>query len=405
MQNRTRALRTVLPLAATALLLSGCALAGGDSATEDSSAIGVDAEAKTLEIGAFVPETGPVPSYKLIAHGAKAYFDWANANGGVDGWTINYTQIDDGYDPARSLAATKELVQKNHIFALVAPIGTPTNSSVQPYAVAEGLPVVGAVGGDPTMAEQENYFVLLPNYHNEAKLDVTYAVEELGAKKVAVLYENDDLGKPALAGAKEAVEALGVELVAEEAFNVADTDLTAQITKAKEAGADVTVVWGSNSNVSTAVTTANRLGFETQIFAPFYVADPTTYDLAGDALDGTMFGSWLLPTTDDAESVQAYVEQMTEDGKTSEIGVFSLNGWTNAALFAAGLEKALESGETPTREGLVEALSGFENVPVGGAPSVTFSPGNHVGTRSLSIIQASDGSFTAITDEPIPFPK
>ncbi|MGM7697789.1 ABC transporter substrate-binding protein [Microbacterium sp. A84] len=403
MKNRNRALRAAAPLTLAALLLSSCAFAGGAEPLEAGAEQGVDIEAKTIEIGSFVPETGPVPSYKLIAEGSKAYFDWLNANGGLDGWTINYTQIDDGYDPARSLAATKELVQKNQIFALVAPIGTPTNSAVQPFAVAESLPVVGAVGGDPSMAEQENYFVLLPNYYDEAKLDTIFGVEELGATKVAVLYENDDLGKPALQGVKDAVEELGVELVAEEAFNVSDTDLTAQMTKAKEGGAELTVVWGSNSNIATAVTTAERLGFETQMFAPFYTADPTTYALAGDALDGTMFGSWLLPTTDDNASVQAYVEQMTADGNADEIGVFSLNGWTNAALFAAGLEKSLETSDSPTRAGLLEALSGFEEVSVGGAPAVTFSPGNHAGTRSLSIIQAGDGAFATITDETIPF--
>ena len=404
MKQKSRVASVAVSFAATSFLLSACALSGGQTSQSGGADPGVDVGAKTVNIGAFVPQTGPVPSYKLIAEGAKAYFDWANANGGVDGWKINYTQLDDGYDPARSLAAARELVDKHHIFALVAPIGTPTNSAVQPYAIAQNLPVVGPVGGDPTMAALPNYFVLLPNYYDEAKLDTTYGVKSLGAKKIAVLYENDDLGKPALQGVKDAVSELGVDLVAEEAFNVKDTDLTAQITKAKEAGADLTVVWGSNGNVSTAVTTADRLGFDTQFFAPFFTADPSTYALAGPALDGTMFGSWLLPTTDPSDSVQeAYVKQMTSAGQSGDIGVFSLNGWTNAALFAVGLQKTVADGGTPTRQGLYDALDGLSDQAVGGAPSVTFSAGNHAGTRSLSIIQAGNNAFTTLTPEPIPF--
>ncbi len=398
--DSVHAVRAMVPLAAVALLLSGCGLAAATDPGGPSA--GVDTAKKTVEIGAFVPETGPVPSYKLIAEGARAYIDWVNANGGVNGYKINYTQLDDGYDPARSLADAKQLVEQSHVLALVAPIGTPTNAAVQPYAVAQKLPVVGAVGGSPDMAQQDNYFVLLPNYHDEAHLDVSYGVDELGKKRIAVLYENDDLGKPALEGAKAAAQEKGVKVVATAAFNVSDTDLTAQITQAKNAGADLTVVWGSNSNVATAVTTAKRLGFDTQFFAPFYTADPSTYKLAGSALDDTLFGSWLLPTSDDSPSVRAYNEQMKADGHGDDIGVFSLNGWTNAALFAAGLDKATKNGEEPTRESLIAALSTFDGVAVGATPSVTFTPGDHVGTRSLSIIKATGGDFTTVTSKPIP---
>lgn len=386
-------------VAGAALMAVGLAACGVSGSANESTA-GVDTETNTIALGSFIPETGSVPDYKLIASGSGAYFDWVNENGGINGWTFDYKQVDDGYDPARSLSATRRLVEDVDVFALVAPIGTPTNSAVKDYAVEQDLPVVGAVSGDPELPGLENYFILLPNYFDEARLDVTYAVEELGTERIAILYQNDDLGKPALEGAKEAAEQLGVEIVAEEAFNVSDTDLTAQITKARDAEADLTLVWGSNSNVATAVTTAERLGFDSQIFAPFYTADPTTYELAGEALEGTMFGSWLLPTTDDA--VSDYLAQMEKSGKEGEVGVFSLNGWTNAALFGVAFEKITDGGKAPTREALLEALTAFSEVPVGGAPAVTFTAEDHSGTRALSIVLAEDGDFVATTD-PIPF--
>lgn len=386
----------------TAITLTACGLSSGETESSGDTDPGVNLETKTINIGSFVPETGPVPNYKLIATGSKAYADWVNANGGINGWKLEYSQLDDGYDPARSLSVTRELVERKDVFALVAPIGTPTVAAVVDYAVKQELPVIGAVSGQPELPGLENFFILLPNYFDEAKLDVTYAAEELGATKVAVLYQNDDLGKPALEGAKAAVEELGLELVTEASFNVSDTDLTAQITQARDAGADVTLLWGSNGNVATGVTTAERLGFETQFFAPFYTADPTTYELAGDALDGTMFGSWLLPTSDQSESVVAFKEQMDSAGKSGELGVFSMNGWTNAALFGAGLEKITADGATPTRQALIDALSEFTDVPVGGSPAVTFTKDNHAGTRSLTVVQAGDETFKALTD-PIPF--
>jgi branched-chain amino acid transport system substrate-binding protein len=393
---------TALVGVALAALVAGCGVTdtGANESTPDTA--GIDHDNKTASIGSFIPETGPVPSYKLIAEGSKAYFDFVNANGGINGYTFDYTQVDDGYDPSKSFAAARRLVRDHDIFSLVAPIGTPTNAAVQPFAEKEGIPVIGPVSGDPEIRTLPNYFALLPSYVDEAKLVTTYAVEELGAERVVVMYENDDLGKPALEGAKEALESVGMKLAASIAFNVSDTDLTAQITKAKQANADATLIWGSNSNVATAVTTAERIGFDTQFFAPFYVADPQTYELAGDALDGTMFGSWLLPSTSDEGSIPDYRDAMAKYGRESDIGVFSLNGWTNAALFGEAFREITGGGEDPTREALLEALEAFDERAVGAAPEVTFSDGDHNGTKSLSIIQADGGEFTAIT-EPIPF--
>jgi branched-chain amino acid transport system substrate-binding protein len=375
-------------------LLGGCGLSDTDKADAPSS------DDKVIHIGSFVPQTGPVPSYKLIAEGSKTYFDQINDAGGINGYTFKFDQVDDGYDPARSLAATKRLVQDD-VFALVAPIGTPTNSAVKPYAIQQKLPVIGPVSGDPEIKTLPNYFSLLPNYHDEAALVTNYVAGTMKKTKVAVLYENDDLGKPALAGAKEALKALNLQPVAEVAFNVADTDLTAQVTKAKQAGAEATILWGSNTNLATALTAGQKTGFTTQWIAPFYAADPNTYTLTGNLLDGTVFGSWLLPSS--ADQVANYRTAMEKAGHKNDVGVFSLNGWTNAALFGEAVKTATTGGAKLTKDSLLNALAtGFNARAVGGAPQVTFDAANHNGTRSLSIIQAGGGTFKAIT-EPIPF--
>src|SRR6516162_6557698 len=78
--------------------------------------IGVDAAAKTVTVGGFTPVTGPVPFYAILTRAADAYFKSVNERGGIKGWKINYVTLDDGYDPARSVAAARRLVEENHIF-------------------------------------------------------------------------------------------------------------------------------------------------------------------------------------------------------------------------------------------------------------------------------------------------
>ena len=84
--------------------LAPWAAASSYAAGED---IGIDAATKTITIGAFTPVTGPVPFYAILTHAADAFFRHANESGGVRGWRIKYVTLDDGYDPARSVAVAR----------------------------------------------------------------------------------------------------------------------------------------------------------------------------------------------------------------------------------------------------------------------------------------------------------
>ncbi len=115
------------PLCAAALAAS-CVSATSSGAAEP----GIDEANKVVTIGAFTPVTGPVPFYAILTHAAEAYYRNLNESGGIDGWTINYVTKDDGYDPARSVAVTRQMVEDDGIFALSASIGTATNVAVLP---------------------------------------------------------------------------------------------------------------------------------------------------------------------------------------------------------------------------------------------------------------------------------
>src|SRR5690606_26275789 len=126
-------------------------------------------------------------------HAADAYYRNLNEQGGIDGWTVNYVTKDDGYDPARSVAVTRQLVEDDGIFALSASVGTATNVAVLSYAREVGLPVVSPIGGATAFFVEPNVFPLLPDYGWSVASDLDYAVNTLGLKKIALLWENDEL--------------------------------------------------------------------------------------------------------------------------------------------------------------------------------------------------------------------
>ncbi|MAS04981.1 MAG: ABC transporter substrate-binding protein [Ahrensia sp.] len=366
--------------------------------------VGIDEANKVVKVGAFTPITGPVPFYAILTHASEAYFMNLNDNGGIDGWTVDFITKDDGYDPARSVAVTRQFVEDDKVFALAAPLGTATNVAVLPYAAEVGLPIIGPVGGASAFFTADHVFPLLPDYGWSAASSLDFAVNDLGKKKVALLWENDELGKSAKRGFDLYMKDLGMEPVESISFDVKTTSFSAHIRRVANSGAEVVVLFGSNANLAAALKDADRQGVEVDWMAPFFTADPSTLKLAGDLLDGVYFSSWLLPVASDEPEVVSYRESVDKYFPKDPKGVLGLNGWSNAALFHVGFKALLDSGEEITRENLIKAMNGLKDERVGGARGVTFEPGDHRGTRQEGIIQYKDGEFV-LAREFQPYPS
>lgn len=359
--------------------------------------IGVDAAAKTVTIGGFTPITGPVPFYAILTHAADAYFKSVNEAGGIKGWKVNYVTLDDGYDPARSVAVVRRLVEEDHIFALVAAVGTATNVAVIPYAKEKGLAMIGPIGGASAFFAEPNIFPLLPDYGWSAASNAEFAVNDLKLKKIALLWENDELGRSAKRGFDLFMEAKKLTAAESVPFEVKTTDFTPHIRRVANAEADAAILFGSNANLAAALKAADRQGVKLTWFAPFFTADPSTYKLTGDLLNGVYFSSWLLPVDSAEPEIKAYREAVTKYYPNDPVGVFGLNGWSNAALFGSIFGALVDSGKPITRANLIEAGNSLSNAAVGGARKVTFTGSDHRGTRQEAILKAQ-GSFAMVRD-------
>ena len=192
--------------------------------------------------------------------------------------------------------------------------------------------------------------------------------------------------------------------MADASFDVAQTDLSAQIQRVTAANAEVILLFGSNAHLASGLRAASRVGWKGNWFAPFFTADPTTYDLTGDLLEGVFFSSWLLPVDSDRESIALYRRIVPKYYPNDKLGVFGLNGWSGASLFALAFDKLLSSGKDLTRENLIGVLNTLDGVTAGAADKITFEKGDHRGTRQEAMIQAKGRKFVLAQDFQ-PYPK
>ena len=168
-----------------------------------------------IVLGQSAAFTGPAAQLGIQFHaGAKLWFERVNDAGGINGRRIEIKKMDDGYEPERCLANTKQLIDDG-VFALFGYIGTPTSLAALPVIKSSQIPFVapftGAMGLREPMAR--NVFHLRASYNDETAL-IVKQLTNLGLKKIAVFYQNDAYGKAGLDGVTLALSKLDLKPVA-----------------------------------------------------------------------------------------------------------------------------------------------------------------------------------------------
>src|SRR6266542_1977115 len=206
MHDRTvRRVALVVPLL-VALLAAACGSAttppAATSATTAATAKPIVPGVTDTEVvvGSWGPQDGPAGAYGAIDRTLDAYFKMINDQGGINGRKIRFIYENDSYQPAKTVAAVKKLVEEDKVFALCGGLGTAHNAAVMDYLVSNNVPHVWPATGTTALAEplKKNIYAVQLNYTTEATLATQYALDTMGTKKIAVFYQNDAFGKEGL---------------------------------------------------------------------------------------------------------------------------------------------------------------------------------------------------------------
>ena len=323
----------------------------------------VGVSATEIKLGMTLPMTGTASlGYNKIPGAAKAYFDYLNANGGINGRKITLVVKDDRYVPTEAVAKTNELILKDKVMALLAPLGTANvkavASSVNPGR--RGIPVLFVNTGFSGFADKKKYpttYTVLPSYIMEAKIMGEYIKDNFAGKKIGLLYQDDDFGIDALAGFKTA----GVNFAVRVPYASGSQSATAAagwITKFKAAEADVVILFGVSSATSAMLGTAAQLRYAPQWMLGSVGGDATTIRATGVppvVLNGAIGFSPVPATTDmKDEYVKFFSDIYAKAVPGSPFDLNVLLGMNTAFMTAQALKAA---GSNPTRKSLINAIN------------------------------------------------
>jgi len=238
-----------------------------------------------IVLGMQLPQTGAAsPGYNKIDDAARAYFDYVNSKGGVNGRSIKLVAKDDTYKAGVTINTARELINNDKIFAFFGSVGTQTHLAVVKDINRRGIPDLFVNSGysgfytDPK--KYPNTFGGLGTYTVEAKILGKYLKEKYADKKIGILYQSDDFGRNALAG----LTAAGLKFEAKKtsASFIAGTQgsigLGTQIGQMKANGVDIVIIAAVSSATAVAYATAAALSYKPTKWAVISVgADATTF--------------------------------------------------------------------------------------------------------------------------------
>src|SRR5882762_8803243 len=195
-----------------------------------------------IRIGNIVAYSGPVSSLGVIAKIEDAYFRKINDEGGINSRKIKFISYDDAYSPPKSVEQARKLVESDEVLLIFNPIGTPSNVAIQKYLNARKVPQLFVGTGATRWNDPKDFPWTMgwqPNYQNEGRIYAKYLLTEKPDAKIAILYQNDDLGKDYLKGLKDGLGQKVSMIVAEEGYETSEPTVDSHIVNLKSSGADV----------------------------------------------------------------------------------------------------------------------------------------------------------------------
>ncbi|MBV8029896.1 MAG: ABC transporter substrate-binding protein, partial [Betaproteobacteria bacterium] len=167
-----------------------------------------------IVLGQSVALSGPAAQLGIqMRNGLKAYFDFVNERGGVNGRRIELVTLDDGYEPGRTVPNTKKLINEDRVFALIGYVGTPTSVPVVPIISEAKVPFIGPFTGAEALRQPFNRYIfhVRASYYDETDKIVEQVIST-GGKKVAVFYQDDAYGQAGLKGTELAMTKRGFKI-------------------------------------------------------------------------------------------------------------------------------------------------------------------------------------------------
>ncbi len=355
-------------------LALGWALAGGVQSAE-------------VVVGQVAPLSGVLASTgKQMVLGAKIYFDWVNAQGGIHGASIRQEVLDDGYKVPDTVRLARELLAKPEVVALFGFAGTANITQLLQDGVLEqgGAALVAPYTGGESLRSPYNpwIFHVRAGYVDETE-HMVQQLTTLGMNRIAVMYQDDGFGKSGLAGVEAAMAKRGLALVATAPYERNTDQVDAAAQAILKADVHAVIMIAVNKPAAAFVKRFRELGGGAQLYNISVVDPAEIVKIAGLKYAHGLGISQVVPYPyrPQLPVVREYQQLLKTYAPDAEVNYTSFEEFLGAKVLVEALRRA---GPQPTRAKVVKALESMHQYDLGGL-TLGYGPKNRIGSRQVEV--------------------
>lgn len=361
--------------------------------------------ASEIVIGTHQDLSGPIKFWGVpVSNGMKMAVEEINAAGGINGRKIKLIVEDSGYDPKKAVLASQKLIERDKIFAMVGPMGSPTVLAAQDILFDAGVlqlfPLTAAeftFKFDPAKPQERLKFNNLLPYVESTRAALNYMKEVNNFQKPCIMFQDDEYGKNVLDGFTKQIDAMKLTPASITSFKRGASDVSAQIAKMKSDGCDLVLLGTIIRETIAAMSEAKKLGWD----VTFLGATPTNVlevpKLGKDAVEGLYAASGFeIPYEDTAKGKVHDWLVNYQKMFNSEANTQAIIGYNAIETFAFYAQKA---GKDLTGQKMLDSLeSGEKFLDIFNSPPTKFSKTDHLANTITQVQQVKGGRWVLVKD-------
>jgi ABC-type branched-subunit amino acid transport system substrate-binding protein len=360
---------------------------------------------KEIVIGTHQDLSGPIKVWGVpVLNSMKQAVDEINAKGGIHGRTLKLIAEDSGYEPRKAVLATQKMVERDKIFAMIGPMGSPTVLAAQDILFEAGIPQLFPLTAaeftfkfDPAKPQERLKFNNLLPYVESTRAIVKHMIPEKKIQKPCVMSQDDEYGKNVLDGFTQQVEAMKMKPASVTTYKRGASDFSAQAAKMKADGCDMVVLGTIIRETIGVIAEAKKIGFNPVWLGATPVCVLEVPTLGKGVVEGLYAGCGFdVPYRDTAkgkvkEWAEAYFKTYNSEPNTQAV-----IGYNTIMTFA---HYANLAGKDLTGQKLLTALeSGDVFQDIFNSPPTKFSKTNHLASTITQISVIENGRWKTVKE-------
>ena len=354
-----------------------------------------------VKIGTFLAVTGPAsflgdPELKTL----QMYVDEINKQGGLLGKPVELVHYDTGGNAKEAVNFFKRLVKKDKVDLIVGGSSSGESLAVMPLAAEEQIPFISMAGAVKIIEPVQQWTFKTPHTDRMAAAKIFGDMKRRGITKVALITGDGGFDKSGREECLKLAPEYGIEIVADESYGNKDTDMTAQLTKIRDSGAQAILNFGFGTGPAIVTKNVRQLDIKLPLYQSHGVASKKFIELAGDAANGVRLPATALLVPEklkDGDPQKPVLLEYKQKYEAAHGDVSAFGGHAYDAFLIA--VDAIKRAKTDDKAKVRDAIEQTKDLP-GTAGIFNMSPTDHMGLGldAFKMIEIRNGDWVIIDE-------